>query len=56
MAKKKSLFDTRVVIKGDNADKVRALLDKKMIAETRLTYGNAISDILLEYFGLKPSK
>lgn len=45
-------FDTRVVIKGEKAKKIREKLDEKMLAESRKTYSSAIEDILTKYFRL----
>ncbi len=50
---KSPVFDTRIVIKGAKGEEVRKKLEEKMDKETRPTYGNAIADILLIYFGLK---
>jgi len=47
------LFDTRVTVKGENAEKVRTYLDAIMKKETRPTYSNAIVSVLVRCMELE---
>ena len=47
--KDNSLFSTRLEIRGENAEKVRKVLDAKMKKDSRKTYTNAIEAIIIEY-------
>jgi hypothetical protein len=48
--KKAGLFDSRVTLRGDRADRLFEKLEEKRKAENRPTINNTISAVLLSHF------
>ncbi len=42
-------FSTKIDVVGDNATKIRTILELKMKKDNRRTYNNAMETIILEY-------